>query len=1309
MKSTRCKYLKFRQVVFKNRRLVQKKRKMYFYALECVTPLHFPLLKLSPTLKRNVYIFLLFPLLFCSTNGFSQSLVMNEVMSSNTQTKADEDGDYEDWIEIYNYGNTSINLKDYGLTDQTDNLTKWTFPNITIEAKEYLLIWASEKNRTSDKTKLHTNFRIKSGGETLILSNSSGTTLDTFPAVVIATDKSYGRSPDGLGDFTSLTNPTPGTSNSPSTGVNPDKIAINEFLASNDSGEKDEDNEFQDWIEIYNYGTTTVNLANWGLSDDGALPYKWKFPSMNIAAGQYILVWASGKNRTSNTNNLHTSFKISSSGETLYLTDANGLLVSGGPSVSLNPNVSYGRQPNGTGSWLYFTTPTPRASNTGSGTTTTLEPPSFSHNSGLYTSSIDLALSTNVQGATIIYTLDGSEPDIDNLNGTTFTYKNDYVFEVGTNPGELLSETFLSIQYNTPITISDRTEDANRLVSKNAHQAPHRIPPNPVSKATVVRAKTFLNGQESEIVTRTFFVWNGGNQYTDLPIISIVIPEKHLFDYNNGIYTSGVDFDTWREQNPDNNQAYRPENNNYWRSGRDWEFPVNLELFKGNTLISVENINAGFRIHGNNSRYEVVKNLRLYTRDEYSDNDNFNHELFTQKIPGGNNTDRFKRMLIRGNGAGGKIAYDVVFNRLMQPVYNGMTRIQPAIHFINGEYWGFTGIRDRFDDFHFSYNFDVTRDLLVIIDCKSGNCQLDEGLASDQQAFDDFIQWVVLMDMSDENNYLTLKNDLLDVDSYIDHAVIEIFAENNSYELKFWKTRSKENNQFGDGKYRVTVQDFEASLKVDKNWLEEYSDQRNDPDYKDVLGSLLENEDFRFKFINRTADLLNTAFKESRFNEIVNQTFNEVNPILSEDENRAIRQRFYESGHQDDLLNWIKNRPIILRSQITSKFADATGVMDLNINLSHPNAGYIALNTIDVRSSTVGVDADPYPWTGKYFKGIPITLEAKEFPGFTFSHWSGDVNNTNEIIEITPTGDLQLTANYTPDSDYEHVIYYWMFDTDLENDTPFTNIKSTYSRNNTEANLNYTSSLNGYPFTPSNSNWRKGSLERKNNPTAVNYSAFANNDAAYNADQMRGVQIKQPFQSGNLENTVELSFSTLNYEDLKLAFAVESDGAANQLYIEYWNSANSAWVNTNITGTHSISSSYQKVEVDFTNVSIANNQSNFKIRIRFDGTNMTVEEGKAVFINNISITGVDATLSDDAFSLSDNLKVYPNPTTNLVNVQYHEEISKVYIYNTLGQLVSKSEPKDVKTTVNLQNYKAGIYFVKVYANNKSSTVKFIKN
>ena len=96
--------------------------------------------------------------------------------------------------------------------------------------------------------------------------------------------------------------------------------------------------------------------------------------------------------------------------------------------------------------------------------------------------------------------------------------------------------------------------------------------------------------------------------------------------------------------------------------------------------------------------------------------------------------------------------------------------------------------------------------------------------------------------MDDNNNYRTLRDDLLDVDSYIDHAVIEIFAENDSYELKFWKTRSKENDQFGDGKYRITVQDFEASLKDNKNWLSEYSEldpDVNDRDYKNVLGNLL--------------------------------------------------------------------------------------------------------------------------------------------------------------------------------------------------------------------------------------------------------------------------------------------------------------------------------------------------------------------------------------------------------------------------------------------------------------------------------------
>ena len=134
-----------------------------------------------------------------------------------------------------------------------------------------------------------------------------------------------------------------------------------------------------------------------------------------------------------------------------------------------------------------------------------------------------------------------------------------------------------------------------------------------------------------------------------MPIVSLQIQENNLFDYNNGIYTAGVDFDTWRAANPSNNQAWRANFNNYWRSGRDWEFPANVELFKPNTLEPLMNISGGVRIHGNNSRGEVIKNLRLYARSDYDEKSEFEHDLFQQKIPGAVYNDKFKRILLRGN------------------------------------------------------------------------------------------------------------------------------------------------------------------------------------------------------------------------------------------------------------------------------------------------------------------------------------------------------------------------------------------------------------------------------------------------------------------------------------------------------------------------------------------------------------------------------------------------------------------------------------------------------------------------------------
>ena len=356
-------------------------------------------------------------------------------------------------------------------------------------------------------------------------------------------------------------------------------IAINEVMSSNNIAASDDDGDNSDWIELYNYGSSSVNLDGFGISDDPTLPLKWVFPAQTIQPGEYLLIWASSKDRAVLGQPFHTNFKLSSIGEPVQLTNASGGVVDQVAAVELQPDVSYGRQPNGTGSWLFFYTSTPEASNTGTGLTDLLLAPTFSHESGLFTTSFDLTLSHNNPNVTIVYTLDGSEPSPSNLTGTVYNYKNDYPTQINGTPGPLLSDSYTSNTYTSVINIYDRSAEPDQLASKNTRQHTQYVPIDPVRKGTVIKAKAFVNGIGSTTVSKTFFVWSQGNPY-DIPVISLQIQENNLFDYDEGIYTAGVDFDTWRANNPTNNQYYRPQWNNYWRSGIQWEYPVNVEFFE---------------------------------------------------------------------------------------------------------------------------------------------------------------------------------------------------------------------------------------------------------------------------------------------------------------------------------------------------------------------------------------------------------------------------------------------------------------------------------------------------------------------------------------------------------------------------------------------------------------------------------------------------------------------------------------------------------------------------------------------------------
>src|SRR5262245_57297850 len=218
----------------------------------------------------------------------------------------------------------------------------------------------------------------------------------------------------GITDFAAAHNPFAGgnwtVTLNPNLGV--PSIRINEFSAANISGLLDENGEAQDWIEIWNYGAVPVNLTGFSLTDDVDDPGRWTFPATNLAAGQYMVVFASSKDRRNiGPNRFHTNFKL---GTDEYL----GLYDAGLPRTVISEfapkypeqrnNYSYGYD--GGNALKYFAVPTPGTANGSSSIAGVLPPPRFNVSRGIFDQPFTLILSSTTPGTTIRYTIDGTEP-----------------------------------------------------------------------------------------------------------------------------------------------------------------------------------------------------------------------------------------------------------------------------------------------------------------------------------------------------------------------------------------------------------------------------------------------------------------------------------------------------------------------------------------------------------------------------------------------------------------------------------------------------------------------------------------------------------------------------------------------------------------------------------------------------------------------------------------------------------------------------------------------------------------------------------
>ena len=125
----------------------------------------------------------------------------------------------------------------------------------------------------------------------------------------------------------------------------PSPVLISEFMASNTSTLADEDDEYSDWIELFNGSSSTVNLAGWALTDDAENLSKWQFPATSLPWGGYLMVFASNKNRQVAGRPLHTNFKLEASGEYLALVEPGDTTIASQFTPGYPPqvaNVSHG-------------------------------------------------------------------------------------------------------------------------------------------------------------------------------------------------------------------------------------------------------------------------------------------------------------------------------------------------------------------------------------------------------------------------------------------------------------------------------------------------------------------------------------------------------------------------------------------------------------------------------------------------------------------------------------------------------------------------------------------------------------------------------------------------------------------------------------------------------------------------------------------------------------------------------------------------------------------------------------------------------